>query len=189
MVKVDGIPYEAGSESHVHAVERHIGTVETARDAAVTRADAAEEKLAALETEHARLKKDAEEAGSQASIDSLVQKRVGLVDRARKLLGDAYKWAGKTDRQIMGDALRKAGRKVGEDATDDYLRGAFDHAVDTAGAKGAPTGDADGPPPDDEEETMDGKRGDGGFTVTRVDQGGAAKSYVPMLTQFEELYG
>lgn len=161
-VKVDGYEFEAGSESHLAAVERERGKLTAELDAATKRADAAETKAKDLGAELEKAKADAK----NVDIGALVDARLALIDQARKLLGDGYEHQGKTDREVMVDALAKAGTKIAEDASEDFVRGAF------AAAAGAATKDAgdmpddeDAPPadePDGDETSMDSR----GFTRT-----------------------
>lgn len=152
MVKIDGYEFEAGSESHLQAVDRLVSKLENERNEAKKRADAAEGKLSVVEKELETAKKRADELGSQEEMDSRVAKRLSLIDQARGLLGAKYKWAGKSDRQIMSDALKKAGHAVSDDASADFVAGAFAHAV--AAAKSAKDAkrekDADEEPDEDE---------------------------------------
>lgn len=199
MVKIDGLDLEAGSDAHVQALELKISGLAKERDQAIERltkerdeatkrADAAEGKLSVVEKEHGELKKKADRLESQEELDSRVARRLSLIDQARGLLGPKYKWAGKSDRQIMSDALKKAGHAVADDASADFVSGAFAHAVAGAARK-AKTRDAaaeepDGDESDDDEEQIDaaadddesddetmedgGRRDGGGFRVRRV---------------------
>lgn len=172
MVKVDGYEFEAGSESHLSAVERERGKLTQELSDAVKRADAAEAKAAKLGTELEAAKADAK----NVDIGALVDARLALIDQARKVLGDGYEHQGKTDREVMVDALGKAGTKVAEDASDDFVRGAFTAAVGQASKDAAGEAEEEPPPseePDGDEETMDAR----GFKRAKPRKDGAAKSY------------
>ena len=95
--------------------------------------DAAEGRADALEQELEAVKADLEAAG-QVNIDSLVEERVALIDKARTNLDSEFDFAGKTAREIMeasikavrGDALDLSER------SDDYVQAMFDTLADAA---------------------------------------------------------
>lgn len=170
--RVDGIEYDAGSASHLQAVDRELGKVTTERDTAQQRVDELEAQIKTVTKERDEAKKRADEATSEEEVDSRITKRLSLVDQARTLLGGKYKWQGKSDRQIMVDALRKAGVTVDSEASSDFVSGAFSAALSkaksAADAEGeeAPAEGGEGEGGEEEEPTEDGRgRGDGGFFV------------------------
>lgn len=135
-IRVDGIEYDAGSDSHLQAIERSferrdaaLATAQSERDEARGRADTLTTRLATAERERDEHKARADAASSSGELDKRVQARLALLDRARRVLGADYDGAGQTDREIMAAALDKAGASVAEDASDDYVRGAFDAAT------------------------------------------------------------
>jgi hypothetical protein len=95
-------------------------------DAAEGRADALEQELADAKVEL--------EAAQQVNIDSLVEERVALIDKARTNLDSEFDFAGKSAREIMeasikavrGDALDLSER------SDDYVQAMFDTLAETA---------------------------------------------------------
>jgi hypothetical protein len=95
--------------------------------------DAAEGRADALEQELEAVKADLEVAG-QVNIDSLVEERVALIDKARTNLDSEFDFAGKSAREIMeasikavrGDALDLSER------SDDYVQAMFDTLADVA---------------------------------------------------------
>ena len=95
-------------------------------DAAEGRADALEQELADAKVEL--------EAAQQVNIDSLVEERVALIDKARTNLDSEFDFAGKSAREIMeasikavrGDALDLSER------SDDYVQAMFDTLADAA---------------------------------------------------------
>ena len=95
--------------------------------------DAAEGRADALEQELEAIKADLEAAG-QVNIDSLVEERVALIDKARTNLDSEFDFAGKSAREIMeasikavrGDALDLSER------SDDYVQAMFDTLADAA---------------------------------------------------------
>lgn len=171
-VRVDGIEYEAGSESHVQAIEKlvarkdgELATLTKERDELKGRADGLEATNKQLVTDAAAAKKKLEEATSPEEIDKRVAARVGLVDRARRILGPKYDGSGRSDREVMGDTLKKSGGVKIEDAhSDDYVRGRFEHVTEAA-----TTANADGG--DDDEDDMPSTKKDGGadLEITHAD--------------------
>lgn len=89
--------------------------------------DAAEGRADALAADNASLKEELTEAQA-VNLDSLVEKRLTLIEKAKPVLDSAYVFAGKTEREIMVDAV-KAVRGDSMDLTersDDYVLAAFD---------------------------------------------------------------
>ncbi len=95
--------------------------------------DAAEGRADALEQELEATKADLE-AAKQVNVDSLVEERIALIDKARINLDSAFDFAGKSAREIMeasikavrGDALDLSER------SDDYVQAMFDTLAETA---------------------------------------------------------
>lgn len=165
------------SDQNTATREREIGRLTTERDAAVSRADAAEARVAELEAEATVIRTRLDAATSQDEIDGHVSRRLGLLDQARTILGSSYKWAGKSDAQIMRDAVRKAGHKIGDDASADRVAGAFETVLALSkSSKGSKSTDAaEEESEETEEEETEDARGDGGsFTVTTVKRGDGA---------------
>jgi len=94
--------------------------------------DAAEGRADALAEEVTSLKADLETAQA-VNLDSLVEERLALIDKARTSLDSAFDFAGKSAREIMeasikavrGDALDLSER------SDDYVTAMFDTIADT----------------------------------------------------------
>jgi uncharacterized protein len=156
-VRVDGIEYEAGSESHLQAVEKLLETQAAAvaerakkTDELQGRCDGLESQLKDAKKSAAELQKRLDERASAESVDALVSARLALLDRARRVLGTEYELAGKKDREVMTEALTKLGQKVGDDASDDYLKGRFEQATEAEAAA----------PDSGDEPAADGGRGD-----------------------------
>jgi len=178
-VKVDGIPYEAGSDSHLQAVDKLLAQKDAALAEQKTRFDAelatarnehgeAKGTVAALEAratkaeaQVAEAQKKLDAAMSPEELDKRVADRLALIDRARGVLGASF--AGKTDKDetmadgdIMRAVLDKVGLDLGDDGKDDsVVRGAF-LAATKAGADAGESGDG--------EDTAEGgaPKGDGG---------------------------
>lgn len=94
--------------------------------------DAAEGRADALEQELEAAKADLTVAG-QVNIDSLVEERVALIDKARTNLDSEFDFAGKTAREIM-EASIKAVRGDADlsERSDDYVQAMFDTLAEAA---------------------------------------------------------
>jgi len=95
--------------------------------------DAAEGRADALEQELEAVKADLE-AAQQVNVDSLVEERIALIDKARPSLDSAFDFAGKTAREIM-EASIKAVRGDSADLSersDDYVSAMFDTLAEVA---------------------------------------------------------
>ena len=95
---IDGVNYDTSSAEFIQAL--------AIRD---KRADAEREKLTAerdaLRKERDDAAKELAAANDPARLDSLVAARVALVDGARKMIGKETRFDGKTDREIMIEAI------------------------------------------------------------------------------------
>ena len=96
--------------------------------------DSAEGRADALSEENAALKSDLE-AAKQINVDSLVEERIALIDKARPSLDSAFDFTGKSVREIM-EASIKAVRSDADlsDRSDDYVTAMFDTLAE-AGAR------------------------------------------------------
>ena len=96
--------------------------------------DSAEGRADALSEENAALKSDLE-AAKQINVDSLVEERIALIDKARPSLDSAFDFTGKSVREIM-EASIKAVRGDADlsDRSDDYVTAMFDTLAE-AGAR------------------------------------------------------
>jgi len=94
--------------------------------------DAAEGRADALEQELEAAKADLAVAG-QVNIDSLVEERVALIDKARTNLDSEFDFAGKSAREIM-EASIKAVRGDADlsERSDDYVQAMFDTLAEAA---------------------------------------------------------
>ena len=99
-------------------------------DSAEGRADALAEEVESLKTDL--------EAAKQVNVDSLVEERIALIDKARTSLDSAFDFAGKSTREIM-EASIKAVRGDADlsERSDDYVTAMFDTL-----AESAPRGDS-----------------------------------------------
>jgi hypothetical protein len=95
-------------------------------DAAEGRADALEQELADVKVEL--------EAAKQVNVDSLVEERLALIEKARTTLDSEFVFTGKDAREIM-EASIKAVRGDALDLSeksDDYVQAMFDTLADSA---------------------------------------------------------
>lgn len=102
-------------------------------DAAEGRADALEQELEAVRTEL--------DSAKEVNLDSLVQERVALIDKARATLDSEFDFAGKDAREIM-EAAVKAVRGDAIDLSeksDDYVQAMFDTLAESARSDSAAT--------------------------------------------------
>jgi len=99
-------------------------------DSAEGRADALAEEVESLKTDL--------DAAKQVNVDSLVEERIALIDKARTSLDSAFDFAGKSAREIM-EASIKAVRGDADlsERSDDYVTAMFDTL-----AESAPRGDS-----------------------------------------------
>ena len=88
--------------------------------------DSAEGRADALSEENAALKSDLE-AAKQVNVDSLVEERIALIDKARPSLDSAFDFAGKSVREIMEASIKAVrGDANLSDRSDDYVTAMFD---------------------------------------------------------------
>lgn len=89
-------------------------------DAAEGRADALAEQVEELTAELA--------AAKEINLDSMVEERLALVEKAKPVLDSAYSFAGKTAREVMVDAIKAVrGDELDlSEKSDDYVQAMFD---------------------------------------------------------------
>ena len=94
--------------------------------------DAAEGRADALAEEVESLKLDLD-AAKQVNVDSLVEERIALIDKARTSLDSAFTFTGLSSREIM-EASIKAVRADADlsERSDDYVTAMFDTLVESA---------------------------------------------------------
>ena len=94
--------------------------------------DSAEGRADALAQELEAVKADLE-AAQQINVDSLVEERIALIDKARTSLDSAFDFAGKNAREIM-EASIKAVRGDADlsERSDDYVTAMFDTLAESA---------------------------------------------------------
>lgn len=135
-VTVDGIEYEAGSKSHLDAVEKQRARLEQEKTDAAARADKAEGERDELKKERDQLKERTDKLDEE--IEQKVQERAKIREDARKVLGDKAEIPAKP-REAMEAAVKHDSKDVDlSDKSDDYVRARFDAAVERAGAGKTP---------------------------------------------------
>lgn len=102
-------------------------------DSAEGRADALAEQVEELKGEL--------EAAKQVNLDSLVEERVALVEKAKSVLDSEYEFSGKTDREVMVDTIKavRGDSVVMDEKSDDYVLAMFDTIVETGRVDSATT--------------------------------------------------
>ncbi len=134
-VNLDGITYDAAPEVAKALDKARQESEQVKADAAKTKADMQKEydeakaKLDALKEEMDKMK----EEKSDEAIAAAVAKRLDLERSAARIVSDA-KFDGLSDREVMVSVVKEARPTFdAEDKSDDYVRAAFDMAIDQAG--------------------------------------------------------
>ena len=98
--------------------------------------DAAEGRADALAEQVEVLKADLDEA-KQINVDSIVEERLALIEKAKPVLDSAYDFTGKSAREVMVDAIKAArgdSIELGE-RSDDYVLAMFDTLSESAASR------------------------------------------------------
>ena len=94
--------------------------------------DSAEGRADALSEEVNSLKADLE-AAQKVNVDSLVEERIALINKARTSLDSAFDFAGKTVREIMEASVKSVRGDIDlSERSDDYVTAMFDTLADVA---------------------------------------------------------
>lgn len=128
--KYDGMMSEASKmKEEMDAMEKEM---KGKMDAAEGRADALSQELEAAKADL--------EAAQQVNVDSLVEERITLIDKARTSLDSAFDFAGKNAREIM-EASIKAVRGDADlsERSDDYVTAMFDTLAESPRTDSATT--------------------------------------------------
>lgn len=104
-------------------------------DSAEGRADALAEQVDALKTELDEAK--------QINVDSIVEERLALIGKAKPVLDSEYEFTGKSDRDVMVDAIKAVrGDSVAlDERSDDYVLAMFDTISEDAASRADSTAD------------------------------------------------
>jgi hypothetical protein len=101
--------------------------------------DSAEGRADALVQEVESLKADLE-AAQQVNVDSLVEERIALIDKARTSLDSAFDFTGKSAREIMEASIKSVrGDADLSDRSDDYVTAMFDTLAESSRTDSAAT--------------------------------------------------
>ena len=101
--------------------------------------DSAEGRADALAQELEAAKADLE-AAQQVNVDSLVEERIALIDKARTSLDSAFDFAGKNAREIMEASIKAVRGDVDlSERSDDYVTAMFDTLAESPRADSAAT--------------------------------------------------
>jgi len=128
--KYDGMMSEASKmKEEMDAMEKEM---KGKMDAAEGRADALSQELEAAKAD---LK-----AAQQVNVDSLVEERIALIDKARTSLDSAFDFAGKNAREIMEASIKAVRGDVDlSERSDDYVTAMFDTLAESPRADSAAT--------------------------------------------------
>jgi hypothetical protein len=128
--KYDGMMAEASKmKEEMDAMEKEM---KGKMDAAEGRADALAQELEAAKADL--------EAAKQVNIDSLVDERIALIDKARTNLDSEFDFSGKTAREIMEASIKAVrGDSDLSERSDDYVLAMFDTLSETARKDSAST--------------------------------------------------
>ena len=116
--KYDGMMAEASKmKEEMDAMEKEL---KGKMDAAEGRADALAEQVEELNAELA--------AAKEINLDSMVEERLALVEKAKPVLDSAYSFTGKAAREVMVDAIKAVrGDELDlSEKSDDYVQAMFD---------------------------------------------------------------
>lgn len=128
-IRFDGQDFEAGSKEHIVALYAKIDSQAGDLVAANKAKDTLDGQLAAAKSDLEKLQAKLAAAVDPARLDSAVKERLALVSQAAPVLGTQYKFDGKTDLEIMTDAIKIANPKVNLDGKSvDFVKGLFEAA-------------------------------------------------------------
>lgn len=104
--------------------------------------DSAEGRADALAEQVDSLKAELEEA-KQINVDSIVEERLSLISKAKPVLDAAYEFGGKSDREVMVDAIKAVrGDSIAlDERSDDYVQAMFDTISEDAANRADSTED------------------------------------------------
>ncbi len=139
VIKLDGKEYEYGSEDHLKKIEElhqaEVSTLKTQLTSAQSERDKATARADAADQETSRLKADLSAATDPKALTDKVNARVGLLVKAKGILGEKVTLDGKSDRDVMIEAIRVDDKDfTGEGKSDDYVTARFD-VVSTKGVR------------------------------------------------------
>ena len=80
-------------------------------------------------------------AAKEINLDSMVEERVALIEKAKPVLDAAYEFGGKTAREVMVDAIKAVrGDSIAlDEKSDDYVQAMFDTISEVDRADSATT--------------------------------------------------
>jgi hypothetical protein len=129
-IHIDGVEFEAGSESAVQAWNKHYSKLADKLKETETKLDNANGKLEAATSKTTDLEAKLKEATDLKRLDAMVEQKVELVAKGREILGKDADLAGKTPRQIKEAVLTKLNENVKFDGKSDaHIDGMYEVAV------------------------------------------------------------
>lgn len=137
-IEIDGKRFEKGSDAHIAYVTQRadskVVAAEARADKAEADAQAATERADKAEARADKAEADAKEAASPERIDSLVAERTRIVTKAAGIIGEEAKFDGKSNHDIMIEAIEAHGTELSAERKDsaDYVGAYFDAIAETA---------------------------------------------------------
>lgn len=128
---IDGVTYDTSSPELEQAMTLRDKRLDAERAQLTTERDRANAERDAANKAAEDAKKLVAEAQDPARLDSLVEKRAGIVEAVRRVLGKEYVVTGKTDRQLMVDVIRHDNKTFDDkDRSDDYVTAYYEARAD-----------------------------------------------------------
>jgi hypothetical protein len=122
-IRIDGVEYEVGSESHISALNRQSEKLRAENEQLRADAKSSTERADKAEGERDALAEKTKTLEDPSRFDSAVQARIALVNRAIAL---GVKDPKGTDRQIKEACIRGDSNTDFSDKSDDYIDARFD---------------------------------------------------------------
>lgn len=137
-IKIDGVEVEERSAAHISLLEKQISDAKSATEAAEKAKADAEEETEAAKAEAEEAKGEAEAAEKKTSpeeMEKVFKAAMAFRDEMREVVGDSYDFAGKTDRQVIEDAIETLGGEKQEAETSDAVASAYFRGLAKAAKK------------------------------------------------------
>lgn len=140
-IHVDGVDARLVDKASAQVVEKAIGTRDDALGEAVTERDKLQGRVDQLEADLKKAKADLAAASDPKRLDEAVKTRSALIEQAKLVLPEDYKFDGLTVRAIHEAVLKHIDPNFEpKDRTDEYLGARFDQAMyERADSKPAPS--------------------------------------------------
>lgn len=131
-VKVDGVDYEHGSESHVQVLTKKADEAVSEWTEAQTKVETLTKELATVQAKADKAEADLKESTSADKFEARLDATLEFRAKAAGVLGKDYAFAGKSEHDVRLDALKKLNVKIDEAKSKDepYVSAYFDARVD-----------------------------------------------------------